>query len=202
MPSCTFARRGLGVRFPSSPPRNRSSRATLSFVLPSASPGWSSRVGEKSAGVPRGPHGGRCRGGWPSQPNGRTWSELRNRLIRCGAVPDGVGSRRPGSRARRAGSPQSRSGSCVVSVGGFEGTAQPAGPSLPGQGRLRRRYAMPLRGTLDLRASTAPPGRGYGQARGLPPPRAAPPSPQRTSPDAAPHSFRRSHYLTARLGRS
>ena len=59
-------------------------------------------------------------------------------------------------------------GSCVVSVGGFEGAAQPAGPSLPGQGRLRRRYAMPLRGTLDLRVSTAPPGRGYGQARGLP----------------------------------
>ncbi len=32
----------------------------------------------------------------------------------------------------------------------------------------RCRFAMPLRGTLDLRASTAPPGRGYGQARGMP----------------------------------
>ena len=41
-----------------------------------------------------------------------------------------------------------------------------------------------------------------GRPGACPPPRAAPPSPQRTSPDAAPHSFRRSHYLTARFGRS
>ena len=41
-----------------------------------------------------------------------------------------------------------------------------------------------------------------GRPGACPPPRAAPPSPQRTSPDAAPQSFRRSHYLTARLGRS
>ena len=33
-------------------------------------------------------------------------------------------------------------GSCVVSVGAFGAAARPAGPSLAGQGRLRRCYAM------------------------------------------------------------
>jgi len=41
-----------------------------------------------------------------------------------------------------------------------------------------------------------------GRQGACPPPRAAPPNPQLTSPDAASHRFRRSHYLTARLGRS
>jgi hypothetical protein len=55
---------------------------------------------------------------------------------------------------------------------------------------------MPLRGTLDLRASTVPPGRGYGQASGLPSTTRSTPNPQLISPDATWHRFRRSHYLT------
>jgi len=50
----------------------------------------------------------------------------------------------------------------------FGGAAQGAGPLLPGQGRLRRRYARALRAPLDLRASATPSGRACGQAGGLP----------------------------------
>ncbi|HEX5810691.1 MAG TPA: hypothetical protein VFY38_01190 [Pseudonocardia sp.] len=58
----------------------------------------------------------------------------------------------------------------------FGGAAQGAGPLLPGQGRLRRRYARALRAPLDLRASAAPSGRACGQAGGLPGWCAAPPN--------------------------
>jgi hypothetical protein len=56
--------------------------------------------------------------------------------------------------------------------------------------------AMPLRGTLDLRASTVPPGRGYGQASGLPSTTRSTPEPTTDQPRATSHRLRRSHYLT------
>jgi hypothetical protein len=53
-----------------------------------------------------------------------------------------VNPRRACPTRRNVVEPWPHSGSCVVSVGACGGAAQPAGPSLPGQGRLRRR---PLR---------------------------------------------------------
>jgi len=53
LPELVFARRGLGVRFPSSPPRIIPAHwLPCPRSSPSASPGWSSRVGEKSAEAP------------------------------------------------------------------------------------------------------------------------------------------------------
>ena len=81
-------------------------------------------------------------------------------------------------------------GSCVVSVGASGGAAQPAVPSLPGQGRLRRRYAMAHAPPWDLRASTAPPGSVAGRPEACcPPQRAAPPETPVTSNDKTPTAY-------------
>jgi hypothetical protein len=66
-------------------------------------------------------------------------------------------------------------GSCDLSVGASGGAAQPAGPSLPGQGRLTASLRDGASATLDLRASTAPPGSIEGRPEACPPQRAAPP---------------------------
>ena len=73
----------------------------------------------------------RCQ--WPSGGSAR----LLVRLERLVPVVRGFQSRREEPQSGDA-----LRGSCVVSVGACGGAAQPAGPSLPGQGRLRRRCAM------------------------------------------------------------
>jgi hypothetical protein len=60
---------------------------------------------------------------------------------------------------------------------------------------------MPLRGTLDLRASTVPPGRGYGRASGLPFTTRSTPEPTTDQPRCNIAPFPQITLLDRRLGR-